>query len=218
MYSQHAGYTIYADTSGTFIIRNLKLSYLLWILELICPTKSYSSKGSNGYIEPSFESRSFIAKALSIYWNEKLKKWAILYYCLSRAHGHVRLISIRQKGCTILTHWITELYLCFSFGSKIVGNRTGIIFNNEMDDFSTPNTVNAFGVPASPANFIKPRKRPLSSMCPSIVINSNGMVNLVVGASGGTKITTSSALVNIYVSFIMAVETIAKKISVEWLM
>ncbi|CAC5395661.1 GGT1_5 [Mytilus coruscus] len=81
----------------------------------------------------------------------------------------------------------------FFFGSKVVGSRTGIIFNNQMDDFSTPNAI----IPESPANFIKPGKRPLSSMSPSIIVGPDGVVNLIVGASGGTKIITSSVLVTV---------------------
>lgn len=48
--------------------------------------------------------------------------------------------------------------------------------NNQMDDFSKPGVVDSNGFPSSPANFIKPNKRPLSSMTPSIVVNQEGIV------------------------------------------
>lgn len=64
-----------------------------------------------------------------------------------------------------------------------------------MDDFSTPGVVNMFGVPASPSNYIAPGKQPLSSMCPTIVIDNNGDAKLVIGSAGGTRITSAVAYV-----------------------
>ena len=73
---------------------------------------------------------------------------------------------------------------------------TGVIFNDEMDDFSYPGFGNSFDVPPSPNNYPKPGKRPLSSMTPTIVTdNETGDVVLAIGAAGGTKITTAVALV-----------------------
>lgn len=85
--------------------------------------------------------------------------------------------------------------ILISFGCKIISSRTGIFLNDEMDDFSVPGKSNFFGLPASPANFIAPGKTPISSVCPSILVNADGDVEMVIGAAGGSKVTTLVATV-----------------------
>lgn len=65
-----------------------------------------------------------------------------------------------------------------------------------MDDFSIYGRKNDFGLRPSPANFIKPGKRPLSSMCPNIILDQNGDVVFVSGSAGGSKIVTAVAYVS----------------------
>lgn len=80
-----------------------------------------------------------------------------------------------------------------NWGSRVMVPETGIILNNEMNDFSIPGSSNAFGYVPSPANFIRPGKRPLSSISPTIVEHrTNSSLYLVVGAAGGSRILTST--------------------------
>ena len=77
------------------------------------------------------------------------------------------------------------------------GNRstiTGIIYNDDMADFDIPGKEEG-GVKPSEVNFPAPNKRPFSSMSPAILTNGSGDVQLVIGASGGKRITTAVSLV-----------------------
>jgi gamma-glutamyltranspeptidase/glutathione hydrolase len=81
--------------------------------------------------------------------------------------------------------------LNFSYGSGIVIPGTGILMNNEMDDFSSKKGVpNAYGLVGFEANEIKAQKRPLSSMTPTIVFK-NQKPYLVLGSPGGSRIITT---------------------------
>ncbi|CAH8322336.1 unnamed protein product [Eruca vesicaria subsp. sativa] len=75
----------------------------------------------------------------------------------------------------------------YPFGGGVLSPSTGILLNNEMDDFSVPEMITPDHLPPAPSNFIEPNKRPLSSMTP-LVITKEGELVAVVGGSGGTNI------------------------------
>jgi len=79
-----------------------------------------------------------------------------------------------------------------AFGSLVVAKDTGIILNNEMDDFGAqPGAQNVYGLVGSKANSIAPGKRPLSSMTPTVVVR-HGQAVAALGGSGGPLITTAT--------------------------
>ena len=99
------------------------------------------------------------------------------------------LSVIDRHGNAVATTQTVNLY----FGSGVMVPGTGILLNNEMDDFSAqPMNPNAFGlIGVTDANTIAPRKTPLSSMSPTIV-TKNGKVILITGSPGGSRIISST--------------------------
>ncbi|HUP76936.1 MAG TPA: gamma-glutamyltransferase, partial [Pirellula sp.] len=110
-------------------------------------------------------------------------------------HGNVE-VGDSKKHTTHLTtadslgNWVAlTSTVNTSWGCKVMIPGTGVMLNNEMDDFSiAPGVPNAFGLVGSEANAVAPNKRPLSSMSPTIVLAQDGTPFLTCGAAGGPKI------------------------------
>lgn len=87
-----------------------------------------------------------------------------------------------------------------SFGSGVVAKGTGIVLNNEMDDFAAkPGTPNLYGLIQGERNAVAPRKRPLSAMTPTFVLRKDGSLWFTVGTPGGPTIinTVLQVIVNV---------------------
>lgn len=106
------------------------------------------------------------------------------------------------------------------YGCGVVAGETGILLNNEMDDFtSLPGTPNTFGLVQGEANAIHPRKRPLSSMTPTIVLR-DGKVVIVTGSPGGATIinTVLQVITNLIDHHMTTSEAVAaKRFNHQWL-
>lgn len=124
--------------------------------------------------------------------------------------------SVMDKDGNMVSNTYT---LNFSFGSGITAEKTGILLNNEMDDFSAkPGTPNGYGLLGGTANAIEPHKRPLSSMTPVIALNK-GAPWLATGSPGGSRIITivfNFLLNKIAYNMNIAEATLSPRIHHQW--
>ena len=85
------------------------------------------------------------------------------------------------------TYTINDLY-----GSAVTAKGTGVLLNDEMDDFAaSPGKANLYGLIQGENNSVQPKKRPLSSMTPAIVLRKDGSLWFALGARGGPRIITA---------------------------
>lgn len=106
----------------------------------------------------------------------------------AESHGTSHIVAADASGMAISSTTTVNLL----FGAQIMTPDSGIILNDEMDDFSIPGVRNSFGFAPSPANFIRPGKRPMSSITPIIAEHPNGTVFFITGAAGGSRIISAT--------------------------
>ncbi|KAM5345771.1 hypothetical protein ACJ41O_011632 [Fusarium nematophilum] len=109
----------------------------------------------------------------------------------SEGHGTSHIVTADGDGMAVSLTTTVNLI----FGSLLMDNLTGVILNNQMNDFSIPGVHNEFGFAPAEANFIRPGKRPLSSCTPLIISREDGSLAAVLGAAGGSRIISATTQV-----------------------
>ncbi|CEI93379.1 Putative Gamma-glutamyltransferase [Rhizopus microsporus] len=143
--------------------------------------------------DPDFiHNQKRIEEIISKDWAEYDKTFEPLYYHpkfdTKDPHGTMHLSVIdKEDGAVSLTSTVNLM-----FGAKFMDPVTGIILNDEMDDFSIPGIPNNFGLYPSVYNYAAPGKRPLSTITPTIIEGENNKLEMAVGGSGGSQIMTAT--------------------------
>lgn len=158
---------------------------------------AYASRMQLG--DPSFaDIENVMRKMESKTWAEELRKKISLTQTHSpdhylnvfdevKDHGTTHVSVLDSEGMAVSSTCTVNL----EFGSKHMEPVTGIILNNEMDDFSIPGIPNQFSIPPSPMNYPEPGKRPVSSSTP-VILERNGQIAMIIGGTGGSRIISST--------------------------
>jgi len=120
-------------------------------------------------------------------------------------HGTTHVSIVDKDGNALTMTATINTY----FGSGVSSPSTGIILNSQMDDFASPGIPNHYGIAPSESNYIKPGKKPLSSISPTLIFRPQkgddakdlGKLVMVLGASGGPKIPT--CVLQVFVNYIL---------------
>jgi gamma-glutamyltranspeptidase/glutathione hydrolase len=155
--------------------------------------------------DPDFQSvptRQLIDKDYAAAWRKSINSTATPSSALVRPTGFVPPESKQTTHYSVLDQAGNAVSVTYtlnnSFGSGATAEGLGILLNDEMDDFTSKvGEPNMFGLMQGSANAIAPRKRPLSSMTPIIVLKDH-KVRFVIGSPGGPRIITTVA--NIFLS------------------
>jgi gamma-glutamyltranspeptidase / glutathione hydrolase len=157
------------------------------------PARKLTAKGYAEWIRGRIATDKTRPPTFYGYYNYNAEKGGTTHFSVVDRFGNV--VSCTQSVNT-------------RFGSKLLVPRAGIVLNNEMDDFAIHSEIgNVYGLIGNEANSLQPKKRPLSSMSPTIILNGN-RPELVVGAAGGPRIinATLQTILNI-LDFRMPVKT-----------
>ncbi|MBI2711402.1 MAG: gamma-glutamyltransferase [Bdellovibrio sp.] len=148
------------------------------------------------YGDPDFVANPLKYLLRPEYLDERWKTFRVAKASLPKEPGeipnepeHTTHLSVIDKdgNAVALTTTVNDFW-----GSGFVPPGTGVVMNNQMDDFSVhPGTPNLFRLVGDEANAIQPGKRPLSSMTPTILRDAEGNNQIVIGAAGGPRIPTS---------------------------
>ena len=157
------------------------------------PARKLTAKGYAEWIRGRIATDKTRPPTFYGYYNYNAEKGGTTHFSVVDRFGNV--VSCTQSVNT-------------RFGSKLLVPRAGIVLNNEMDDFAIHSEIgNVYGLIGNEANSLQPKKRPLSSMSPTIILNGN-RAELVVGGAGGPRIinATLQTILNV-LDFRMPVKT-----------
>ncbi|KAK6201684.1 gamma-glutamyltransferase [Scheffersomyces amazonensis] len=135
-------------------------------------------------------------------WKHYKPKYALVEH---QGTAHFNILDENNNAVSMTTT------VNFYFGSLVYDSKTGIVLNNEMDDFSVGTESNGFNLTPSIFNFVASLKRPLSSTSPTMVLDSQGQVDLIIGSAGGSRITTAvlQAIIRLYYEKLDLLDTIS---------